>query len=70
MVNSLRKEPIDELILSVIDEKVKELSTIPSCNVFGPRIGIYYGVVVEQDHFDNKVQPIETATGLSPITLE
>lgn len=34
----------------------------------GPRIGLYYGVVIDQDHLDIKLDPIDIATLIEKIT--
>lgn len=39
-----------------------------SVSQFGPRIGIYYGVVINQDHLDDKLDPIDIAILIENIT--
>jgi len=42
----------------------------------GPRIGIYYGIVIDQDHLEKKIEPIDIAfivekiTNISPYDLQ
>ncbi|CAH6420504.1 Hypothetical protein HVR_LOCUS1209 [uncultured virus] len=41
----------------------------------GPRIGVYYGIVIDQDHLNTKLQPIEfgdivkSITGVCPFAI-
>jgi hypothetical protein len=45
-------------------------------DMIGPRIGVYFGVIIDQDHLDNKIDPIEIAskveqiTGISPFDIK
>lgn len=34
----------------------------------GPRIGLYYGVVIDQDHLDHKLEPIDIVGIVEKIT--
>ena len=36
--------------------------------LISPRIGVYYGVIIDQDHLDEKLQPIEFAEIVKNIT--
>ena len=44
--------------------------------IYGPRIGLYYGVVIDQDQVTNKIDPVlisllvEKETGISPSSDE
>ena len=36
--------------------------------LIGPRIGVYYGVIIDQDHLNQKLQPIEFGEIVKNIT--
>lgn len=42
-------------------------------DIIGPRIGVYFGIIIDQDHLSQQIEPIEIAslveqiTGISPF---